>query len=773
MESLLQDFSKMYEEQIAEEMYKGDEARIVRNPILFVFIGDRSQDALLGIQKEVLDKWQNGQGMLFFQVGQKLGKNRDGVYSFQVSSPEATDKAYRQSLHRKFYDNTQGLYALNKTIGEIRNHISKFGNLYATCEKVHICMISQVDDPLNVLVQDLGVLLKRKMSDHFKQVAIDFYGLVQEQEEENYSMNCATAMSFFRELEYMQSEDFYFKEKLEVVDKDIFAEPIEEKGPLFNLNYLLSNRNEKGVLSQRYMDNNYRMIATMNILKNRQDLKGFNESNNQIYNDGRFKQELLANGNKSVYITLGLGKVQRPNQRIAFTVLLHFYNYIVEKLRKEGEENERSRGQAFGYNKLALKKMAAKLVPSGDDLDDMQGILAIHMKANQASKQTFRELEGNLYGGLAQEFFYDNFESAAMKELTAYKDSQQLDDAQAFFWTEKNADKSVLGELRSIEKLLSQDKTRLEDELDELYGSRVSLQNLRMLPFAEKTNMRNIKRLLFQTIYKQKLEILRIEVQLQLVKIYEAEAEEIYDHSIRQLDVLDEIGTSIDLAVQSYERDQDGYLEKNIEEYYKGVVDHLLLAMEKQRVETFYFDDRFMGDPYGLLDQGKEAFIKKLIQVCQEHILSDQVFKQSFEEELLNRANVTVRYGEQGTVTKEELFGKLYLTLEEASNLNIYTYRYAQKNPQEEKYYFGDYYSDLMQYIFKSGAQSEQLSVGCVYEKRTSGIEVLRIMGGFRIQDLIYIKACKKYYDLYLKEGYLFHGINPEKLPHIEFSQDR
>ncbi|HHX59208.1 MAG TPA: hypothetical protein GX707_00475 [Epulopiscium sp.] len=770
MESLLQDFSQIYTQKIEEEIYKGDETRTIRNPILFVFIGDKSKEALNNIRKEVLEKWQNGEGMLFLQISETVSEQKNNVYSFKVKKPKDNNKQYRHDLYNLFYADSKDLLELNQTIGKIRNQISQLGKLYTTCEKVHICIISQVDDPLNVLVQDISVLLKSKLSEVFKQVTIDFYGLIQEKEEENYSVNCAIAMSFFRELEYMQSYDFSFKANLEILEGGISLEVKEEGAPLFNLTYLLSDKNEKGILANKHMENNHRMIATMNVLKNRYDVKGFDETNNQIYNDVKFKQQLTANENKNTYISMGLGKVQRPNQRIAFTVLLHFYNYIVEKIKNEGIENESLRGELFGYDGISLKKVATQIVPSIEKLEDMQGILSVNMKCNEATKQTFRELENNLYGDVARVFFEDNFQKIAMTQFEEHRKDTALKDLHPFFWAEKDVEKTILLELHSVEKMLAQEMAQLNNELNELYDSRINMHQLSMIPLAEKRNMRKIKRLLFQTIYEKKLEILILQIQINLVKVYEEEIEKIYEKSMEQTAKLSKIKSIIQAAVLSYEKNQDGYLEKNIEEYYQTVVENILLTMEKQRVENFYFDDRFIGNPYSLLDEGEESFISRLIKVCEEYILSDGIFKESFEKELLNRANVTMKYGEKSTVTKQDLFEKLYFTLEEASSINIYTYRYTQKNPYTEKYYFGDYYSDLMQYIFKKGDQGGNVSVGCIYEKRTSGIEVLQIMGGFQIQDLIYGKTCRKYYELYIKEGYLFHGMDTGKLQDITFS---
>ena len=757
MENLLEDFSWMYEQQIAQEIYKGDETRTIRNPILFVFIGDQSKEALNHIRQEVMEKWKNGEGMLFLQIAQNIGQKEKGIYYFETASPKDNDNKYRRNLHHIFYKDSKKLLELNQTIGKIRNQISRVGDLYATCEKVHICIISHVTDPLNVLVQDLGVLLKNKLGETFKQVTMDFYGLIQEQEEDNYSLNCAMAMSFFNELEYMQSKDFSFKGKLEVLEKDIVIEIIENAGPLFNLNYLLSNKNEHGILSEKHMENNYRMIAAMNVLKNRYDSKGYSETNNQIYNDVRFKQQLIANSNKNSYVSLGFAGVQRPNQRIAFTVLYHFYNHILEKIKIKGEENERLCRQNFGYDRASLVKKAATIVPDEAGLEDMQGILSSNIRSANAVIQSFEELENNLYADVAQGFFYDNFEKVALDNLDSYMDSHDLEKGQMFFWAEGGLEKDIILELHSIEKVLRQDLVNLEGDLNELYSRTISMQGLRMVPLAEKVNTRRIKKLFFTTIYGKKLEILDLKIQIKLTNMYERKIQEIYEKSSQQVELLNEMADMIYKGILLYEKNQDEYLEKNIEKYYKNLVKELLQTMEKQRVEDFYFDERFLGPPHELLDGGKEKFIKRLIKMCEQYILSNNEFKKPFEEELLSRANVAVKYGEEGTLTRQDLFEKLYLTLGDASSINIYTYRYTQKNPYEEKYYFGDYHSDLMQYILNTEKQSAQLSVGCIHEKRTSGIELIRIMGGFHIEDLIYVKGCKKYYDLYLKEGYLFH----------------
>ena len=45
-----------------------------------------------------------------------------------------------------------------------------------------------------------------------------------------------------------------------------------------------------------------------------------------------------------------------------------------------------------------------------------------------------------------------------------------------------------------------------------------------------------------------------------------------------------------------------------------------------------------------------------------------------------------------------------------------------------------------------------------VSDQRNSVIEKLQLMGGFKLQDLVYIRSAKRYYDAYKTQGYVFHS---------------
>ncbi|MNE73191.1 hypothetical protein D3C80_1691880 [compost metagenome] len=80
---------------------------------------------------------------------------------------------------------------------------------------------------------------------------------------------------------------------------------------------------------------------------------------------------------------------------------------------------------------------------------------------------------------------------------------------------------------------------------------------------------------------------------------------------------------------------------------------------------------------------------------------------------------------------------------------------------------FGDYTSEFVQHIFRADESSRIYKLGCVHEKRSSGVEKLNLMGGFHLEDLMYYVNGKVYYETYLQNGYEFHGIDQSKLPEL------
>jgi hypothetical protein len=219
-------------------------------------------------------------------------------------------------------------------------------------------------------------------------------------------------------------------------------------------------------------------------------------------------------------------------------------------------------------------------------------------------------------------------------------------------------------------------------------------------------------------------------------------------------------------ALQSI-RLTDDDVGQNIFDYYEKVTAAAVAELEDKRGKTVLFEERFIGNVDGLLAGGEERLLERLIDVSRSYILRAEPFNQSFEDELLLRANVSVAYGNRATLTKDELFRQLYRTLEDHAAINIRLLDYTHEHRYEEKYLFGDRESEFIQYALGVDETTRIYKLGCVDERRSSGVEKLNLMGGFHIEDLMYYRNGKLYYETYVQNGYEFHALDPARLPEL------
>ena len=90
----------------------------------------------------------------------------------------------------------------------------------------------------------------------------------------------------------------------------------------------------------------------------------------------------------------------------------------------------------------------------------------------------------------------------------------------------------------------------------------------------------------------------------------------------------------------------------------------------------------------GLATQGSDHLLARLMEVCRSLLLSAEPLRLPFEEELLQRANVTITYGDRDVLTRDDLFRRLYRTLEEQAVVRIRVFDYTQEHRYEEKYFW-------------------------------------------------------------------------------------
>jgi hypothetical protein len=203
--------------------------------------------------------------------------------------------------------------------------------------------------------------------------------------------------------------------------------------------------------------------------------------------------------------------------------------------------------------------------------------------------------------------------------------------------------------------------------------------------------------------------------------------------------------------------DSDDDLDRNIAQYYSRVNDLITAKLQEKRGPHFFLNERFFKNLNSYLeDDQPEILLERLLVVCDREVLTHQEFHRTFEDELLERANVMTDYENREILSKEELFQKLYLRLDESSSIHIEVFNYTQANRYEEKYYFGDFNSQFMRFAMDKDL-GMQWKVGCAHEKKSSGIEKLTLMGGFTLKDLMFYRNGEKYYKKYIENGYEFH----------------
>ena len=82
----------------------------------------------------------------------------------------------------------------------------------------------------------------------------------------------------------------------------------------------------------------------------------------------------------------------------------------------------------------------------------------------------------------------------------------------------------------------------------------------------------------------------------------------------------------------------------------------------------------------------------------------------------------------------------------------LVTHRYV------EKYFLGNRHSEFIDYAYKRDQSSRSYKIGTVSDTRNSVIEKLQLMGGFKLEDLIYTRSARRYYEAYKEKGYHFHS---------------
>jgi hypothetical protein len=379
---------------------------------------------------------------------------------------------------------------------------------------------------------------------------------------------------------------------------------------------------------------------------------------------------------------------------------------------------------------------------------------------------TLKDTENALYRNAAKEFFSENFVQQAENESSQFNGYEHVRDLMikrvienpkyglysALVWSNED----VIEHLLALKANFIRQLEAEEDQLQQLYSEYAGAQKFSKSLFSSSTTTRNFIAHLLKTIYGQQRAILILQKTVELTAAYITSLEALHDEVEGKLNVLKDMEKDLKVQAEEAVFGRRSRINENIPEYYERIVNAILREKEEKRSADFYFEDKYLGDYSKLME--KESFIQRVMQMIKDLIFQAEELNQPFEKEILERGNVKVSYGGPDVLTKEELFKELYQLLEKDSACQIHLQEYSQNDKYEEKYYFGDYESSFIQYALSLDKENRAYKLGCIHEKRTSGIEKLSLLGGFAIDDLLFYRNNRKYYDIYQENGFTFHA---------------
>ncbi|MCM3261997.1 transcription initiation factor TFIID [Paenibacillus lautus] len=793
MREILRQYAAGYAKSEEQLTLMEDDQSSIHYPEVYLFIGDKTASAIEPIMEIQDRKWDNSASVVYFHVGTDRSEGREpqgsGLsgrlhrYHLQLPVSDTPSKSMRKELYQSFYRNPPHLSGLNQAIRKLSHHISDFGRSYASFDRVHLSVITRVDDPFNVFIPEISLLAESIFQQSFKSVQMDLYALINEREQiESYGYASSVGVAFLRELELMQSREYSFSAPLQVTEDGLTIPVVHPASPLFDLVYVLSDKNERGISGYAGMQDIYDIICHLGLLKNRKQKDETYDGIRGIYNNTSFKSNIMTESGRQGFVSAGFARVKRPNEPIALTVLYHLCRGLLLRMKNRPEPEVHECLAYFGLDSEAVTARADRMLPAPEHLDGLKGMMSHPVSYAGLKRMNIREAEEALFGDGCRQFFRDNYELAARKRLSDMSTAEELHDAlrrslathpqigcyQIAAWTSDKAGAGIVLEavrsrIRDLGSLL---KTE-QDELNRYYEESVESQPFKKLPFRDKQNVRHFIRYFVGEVYRRKYELLQLETELELYRLYETELERIHRQYKQQAGMLDQLEAELLEAARSSIRAADDYIGQNLMEYYGLVTEELMLELESKRGEGVFFEERYVGNLSIVTHEGIEPILSNMIRVCLRDLLTAEPFVQTFEEELLRRANVTIDYNNKQVLAKEDLFKVLYRMLEENSVTLVRLLDYTQEHRYEEKYFFGDADSEFVRYAIHADEALRVYKLGIVHEKRSSGVEKLNLMGGFHLEDLMYYRNGRTYYETYTANGYEFHGMEPAQLPEL------
>lgn len=751
--------------------------RRLHHPLVVAVVGDAGLETLAALRREHAAQWSNSGAVVYVHIYAHHTLPADEVIGVRLADAACEDrKTGRARLCERLLDDATALAELNRAMRQAARGAAGLGRLVPSMRQLQLAVVTVADDPFAVLLPEATLLLRAVLRESFKQIQSDLFVLLRDHLDGDDAYARAATVACLRELDACQAKDYRYAAPIHVTGEHIRLSVEHGPSPLFDLVYLLGDRSERGRFVEGGQQTSGQLIASICLLKNSQPSESGDPAG-EGYNNERFRQHIASGSAKPVYATAGRAAIRKPGQAIALTVLHRLVARLIGRLREQSETESTAPLDLWRLDPAALDASVDAIAGDGGKLEEMHGLLAASVSAGEWKRRTVGEAERLLYGTNADEFFRKHVVEPARRRLEALGLERELGDTAeqaivgnpslglycAVVWTADTEESPVHTALRQWRKETEQ---RLADgrlQLEQRRSEPADRKPYRRMPLFGSSPIRTFSRLLFEDVYGFRLDLLRLELKLALLRRYETAFARLHETMRVRFAAILELERRLAAASKQSVSEADDYLGFNIPEYYESVVDSVLQQLQEKRGDDFWFEERFAGTVTGASEEAVRQLLDRLIDLCEREMLRHPAFGQTFDEELMQRANVAVRYGEQREVlAREQLYRELYETLSEQAEPHIEVYDYTHRHRYEEHYLLGNAESDFIRYALETGRARETGKLACLHEPRHDGVVRLGLMGGFGTADLLMYQNGLKYYDSYCANGFLFHARRPE-----------
>ena len=434
MEDVKQEITKRAENfaiHYDEEALRNSDIRM-KAPMLFVLLGDKVQDGLGTIRESVERRMSNSEGVVYLSVTTKE-QHDDGPEKVHICLAgnwksnssnldneikcDEVNKKYKESRRdwNQLFNSDAFLSMFNQKLNKLNQLILEKNKIFSYWEQIHVAVITEAGDGVNVILPDVMALLKNKLEQCFKQVFADLFVLLEETNEEVSAVNKAMAYSLFQELDLYESKQYHYERATELIEEDLKLMTIHE-GKLFHLVYVLSDKKENGQRIHEARKNHYESIVAVNFLKNREQKSVELEEVREQYSYNTFMTNIQADA-ENRYATARLAKVRKPGQGIYLSVLYHLFRAYKNELSYEGEGAEQSLLDQVGLSEKKVESYIREWMPDDSVLEEIKSIISTKASFRELKGNTFAEAENILYGESVKTFFEANFQSVAMHKM--------------------------------------------------------------------------------------------------------------------------------------------------------------------------------------------------------------------------------------------------------------------------------------------------------------------------------------------------------------------